>query len=260
VLLLEVGTLFLCCSVGVLLTRRLLAGCRVTGLLNSRRARAGVSRHDGSESDCYHSLLGNRSGSVPGHLGNRHAGGDPRATMSTPTCRLSNIEKLALPILGSMFPSWIPTAVRSVGWNLNPPVHRTAFRNLVRCFLSIDVLPREGVRGAQGPRARPGPVHSGRSGRGGSEDVTVSVRLEIVACVVLRRLAFGLNLIHRNSIKLRVLAGACRHLAGTRCRATRRSLCVPLASFDVYPWPPSAVLCSEDKRRQLRQLRERSRQ
>ena len=73
---------------------------------------------------------------------------------------LSNIEKLPLPILGSMFPFWNPTGVfpRSV-----TPTRRKGTSLVVCCFLSI-----HRPSGVNEGEATPGPdlarVHSGRSG------------------------------------------------------------------------------------------------
>jgi hypothetical protein len=63
---------------------------------------------------------------------------------------LSNIEKLPLPILGSMFPFWNPTGVflRSVA-----TTRRKGQALVVCCFPSIHVLRRQPRRRVRGPRA-----------------------------------------------------------------------------------------------------------
>jgi hypothetical protein len=85
------------------------------------------------------------------------------ATMSSLAHLLSNIEKLPLPIWGSMFPSWNPTGVfpRSV-----TPTSRTSSRS--SCLLlplnSTVISTSFGVVNEGGPGAAPGPTWPGPLG------------------------------------------------------------------------------------------------
>ena len=88
---------------------------------------------------------------------------------------LSNIEKLPLPILGSMFPFWNPTGVflQSVAHveKDKPSLFVASLQST-----SFVVSPAEG----EGAPGSSGPVHSGHTAQHGSEDVTVrsvSVRM-----------------------------------------------------------------------------------
>ena len=99
---------------------------------------------------------------------------------------LSNIEKLPLPILGSMFPFWNPTGVF-----LQSVAHVEKDKpSLFCCFPSIHLLRRQPRRRARGPRAPLARSTRADTAQRGSEDVDVRSRLRPDA-LPFRRFVFG---------------------------------------------------------------------
>ena len=91
---------------------------------------------------------------------------------------LSNIEKLPLPILGSMFPFWSPTGVF-----LQSVAHVEKDKpSLFVAFPSIHVLRRQPRRRARGPRAPLARSTRANTAQDGSEDVTARSVSRCVRC------------------------------------------------------------------------------
>jgi hypothetical protein len=90
---------------------------------------------------------------------------------------LSNIEKLPLPILGSMFPFWNPTGVfLQSAAHVEKDSLSLFVASLQSTSFVVSHAEGEGAPGSSGP------VHSGHAAQHGSEDVTARSVSRCVRC------------------------------------------------------------------------------